>query len=949
MSESSAPLDAPQRNRWIFIIVLAFFFISGACGLLYQVVWTRKLVLLFGTTSYAVSTVLSIFFLGLGLGSLWGGKLADKHTHPMRLYGIFEVIIGIWALLFIVFISAGESLVIYILQMVGPSYTMGIVLRGLMATLFLLVPVTLMGATLPLLSRFVTAYGPVQGLRIGGLYSLNTFGAVAGCLVTGFTLLATYGYTKTTLIGAVLNIGVGILAWGLSIKTEGKNGITNSTQPNIDSGRTESTPEKNESSISSRLAFMVVMAFALSGFCSLALEVMWMRLLTVLFLGTTYAFTTMLTSVLCGIALGSSFAALIIDRIKDRVVAYGFIQTVTGAACVIMLMVFPALPDMLQEARFNTGSNWDQMVIRKFMISFSVLFIPTFLFGMSFPFVVRIIANSPLNLGKSIGRLYSANTFGGVLGSLVGGYLLIPTLGTHMGILLLSAVLGISGIILIGGSPHSSRLYKGVLGIICAFAIAWGIHAMQREAGDGMIDVSKEMNDWFLPEDQRIVDYNEGVEGTVMVTAPISGKEGTDRVLWINAVQATASIEKGVKMNRFQGVLPFFFDRPMDNALFICFGSGVTAGTLSLSPFEQIDAVEISGDVLEMAEHFKVDNFDVLNSPRINAIVDDGRNYLLTTEKQYDLITFEPMPLALSGVSTFYTKEYYEQCLDHLTEDGIVSQWIPLHNGLTVDVVQSLVKTFTEVFPEVTAWFINADLFLIGSQNPQSISYSGLEQALANAPELEAGLGKVYLPNVPELLATYFTNKEGLEAFAGDAAVMSDDLPWAEFLAPKMIFNRNVPDLLKALEPQRQSPLTILAEETGNDWALKKEALALRHKAHLNDFSGLRAYYSGMSYGNPEERFRESLKLDPNDSNAIYYLSEILVHKSRIMSGMESDKDKVLPMLLEAQRVAPFRTDVYKLLGDTYHDQGDIDKAIASYKEHIRLGGVDPVAIERTQ
>ena len=694
--------------------------------------------------------------------------------------------------------------------------------------------------------------------------------------------------------------------------------------------------------ISSRIALMVVVAFAISGFCSLALEVMWMRLLTVLFLGTTYAFTTMLTSVLCGIAVGSTCASLIIDRIRDRVVAYGFVQALTGAACILMLMVFPHLPDMLRQAQYETGSDWDLMVTRKFIISFSVLFVPTFLLGMSFPFAIRIIANSPLNLGKSIGRVYSANTFGGVLGSLIGGYILIPILGTHNGIVALAAVLATSGILLMGASPHTSRLHKGVLGSLCALSIAIGIVYMPD-------DVSKSMNNWFMPGDQRIIDYNEGVEGTVMVTAPISGKEGTDRVLWINAVQATASIEKGVKMNRFQGVLPFFFNRPMDNALFICFGSGVTAGTLSLSPFEQIDAVEISSDVLGMAKHFKTDNFDVLNNPRINAIIDDGRNYLLTTEKKYDLITFEPMPLALSGVSTFYTREYYEQCLAHLTDEGIVSQWIPLHNGLSVGVVQSLMKTFTEVFPQVSAWFINADIFLIGSKTPQTVSYSGLEQALAQTPLLKEGLEQVYLRDVPELLATFFMNKEQIEAFAGEAQVMSDDLPWAEFLAPKMIADSNVPRLLRALEKYRRSPLTLLEEESSDDWPAKKTAVTLRHKAHLQDFAGLKMYYGGMNISSPEAAFRDSLKIDPLDSNAIYYLSEILIQKSRIFLDMEEKKDEVLPLLMEARSIAPFRPDLHKLIGDVYHEKNDLDNARISYLEYIRLGGTDPLAHERTQ
>ncbi len=202
----------------VFFSVFFFFFVSGACGLLYQVVWMRKLVLLFGTTSFAVSTVLSVFFLGLGLGSLWGGRLADRTHRPLYVYGLIEVAVGVWALLFIVLIGSGEALVVELLRWAGPSRMLGVAMRGLMATLLLIVPVTLMGATLPLLARFITARGPILGSRIGALYSVNTLGAVSGCAVTGFILLAQLGYTRTTLVGAALNIAVGIFALAMSRK-----------------------------------------------------------------------------------------------------------------------------------------------------------------------------------------------------------------------------------------------------------------------------------------------------------------------------------------------------------------------------------------------------------------------------------------------------------------------------------------------------------------------------------------------------------------------------------------------------------------------------------------------------------------------------------------------------------------------------------------------------------
>lgn len=926
---STLKVDNPQRDRGVFLAALSFFFISGSCGLLYQIVWTRKLVLLFGTTSYAVSTVLSIFFLGLAIGSVWGGRLADTHPRPLRLYGIFEIIIGVWAFLFILLIGVGESAVVSALKWVGPSYAMGIGLRGLMAGLFLLVPVTLMGATLPLVSRFVTAHNPVRGLRIGALYSVNTFGAVAGCMFTGFVLLANLGYTRTTLVGAILNVAVGVFALLLSKRRE-TGGEILSDAPVAETFNTEE-------GVSQRVAMFVVAAFAISGFCSLALEVLWTRLLTVLFLGTTYAFTTMLTAVLCGIALGSTVASLRIDKIRDRVTAYGFIQSLTGASCILMLLVFPYLPDMLREAQQSTEYDWGALAVRKFMLSFSVLFIPMFLFGMSFPFAVRIIAHSPFGLGRSIGRVYSANTMGGVLGSLAGGFLIIPAMGTHNGIVMLSLILAASGLALLLVDGTATRLRRHALGAASTGAVALGLLVMPS-------DVSLSMNEWFLPADQEIVAYTEGVEGTVMVTGPVVGKEGSDRVLWINAVQATASIEKGVKMNRFQGVLPLFFDRPMKEALFMCFGSGVTAGTLAQSPFDRIDMVEISENVLDYAQHFKTDNFDVLNNPRVNPIVNDGRNFLLTTDNTYDLITFEPMPLALSGVSTFYTREYYELCLDHLNEDGLVSQWIPLHNGLDLEVVQSLMKTFVDVFPEVSVWFINADTFLIGSKTPQTIHYSALEKSLESNPTLRDGLGRVYLPDVPELFASYFMDKAAVEAFVGDSEVMRDDRPWAEFVAPKTIHSGNVKQILEAFESFRGSPVPLLVDEDREDWASIKEKIERRHSAHVQDFQGLKRYYGGIIFAEPEVEFRKSLAIDPDDANAQYYISEVLVARASVFLNWGDKMDETFEMLLEARKHAPYRPDVHKLLGDAYLEVDKPEEALASYTEHIRLGGTDPVA-----
>lgn len=917
------------RLAGLFGASLVFFFVSGACGLLYQVVWTRKLVLLFGTTSFAVSTVLSIFFLGLGLGSLLGGRLADRGGRTLLIYGILEILIGLWAVLFILGIDAGEGAVVSVLRFVGPSRGLGLALRSALAAAFLLAPVVLMGATLPLLAKFVTAVGPVRGSRIGALYSLNTLGAVVGCAVTGFVLLEHLGYTRTTLVGAAFNIGVGVLAVALGSRTrpipaEGPGAAAE------EGGEAARDMEEGAGPRGGFVVLAVTVAFGLSGFCSMALEVLWTRLLAMVFLGTTYAFTTMLTTVLCGIALGSAVASAVIDRTRHGVAFLGVVQALTGVSCLLMLFVFPMLPEKLSEIRLQAGYEWSGIVFWKFGLSFAVLFLPTFLFGMSFPLVVSAVALGRKHLGRDVGRLYAVNTIGGVLGALAGGYVLLPLLGTHQGVVLLSLLLASMGLIVLFCSPTLAMRGKWAIAGACVAAMGATLVVLPK-------DVSFSINESFIPGDHELIFYSEGVEGTVAVSAPIEDAHGTDRVLWINGVQATASIEKGVKMNRFQGVLPVLFDRDPKRALFMCFGSGVTAGTLALSPFEQIDAVEISREVLRAAPMFKVDNFDVLNNPRVNFVVDDGRNFLLTTRNLYDVITFEPMPLALAGVSTFYTREYYELCMQRLTVGGIVSQWVPLHS-LNEEVVRSLTRTFVSVFPEYCAWFINAELFLIGSNEPLRIDYALAERRIQENEPLRKGLDEVYLRDLPELLACFFMGKEQLSRYAEGGRILSDDRPWAEFLAPKLVYERGVEEALEVLAPYREPVTPLLREGTGESWAALVEVVERRARAHANDLEGLKLYYGGGFGSTPEVEFRKSLAIDPLDYNAQYYLAEVLLARGRMFTRWE-EHEQAVEMLVEARGYAPHRKDIVLALGDAYSEWGRHEEAGAVYREFLEMRG----------
>ncbi len=923
MTQSPSPTTPARGGGRIAALnaVAALLFCSGAAGLLYQVVWTRKLVLLFGTTSYAVSTVLSVFFLGLAIGSVWGGRIADRSTRPLRAYGLIELGIAAWAVVFLVAVDSADAVVVELLRVAGGARVLGTALRTLLTAAFLIVPVILMGATLPLVARFVTT-GPLSAARVGWLYSANTLGAVAGCAGAGFALLPALGYTRATIVGVALNLAAGTAALALSRNTQSKSApVEDVSAPKV----ALSLPAR-----------MTLAAFAISGFCALALEVVWTRLLTLVFLGTTYSFTTMLTTVLCGIALGGAVAAAISGRIRRGVLAFGVVQTLTGAACIASLAFFPGLPERLIEMRRDGGFEWAAIAAATFVLSFLALFVPTLLFGFSFPLALNAFAKESNRVGRAVGQLYGWNTLGGVLGSLCGGFLLIPLLGTGRSIVSLAYLLALSGLalLLLAGEGRFSR--RGLWAGAGAAAVALATYLAPQ-------DVSLALNKSYLPEGHELLHYVEGVEGTVAVSGPALGSTAGDRVLWINAVQATASIEKGVKMNRFQGMLPFLFDRDIEHVLFMCFGSGVTAGALSLSPVERIDAVEISPEVLSAARYFEDDNFGVVHNPRVRTIVDDGRNYLLRAQDKYDLISFEPMPLAIAGVSNFYTTEYYRLCRSRLTEGGLVSQWVPLHNGLDLETIRGLIATFLDVFPESSAWFINADLFLIGSNQPLRIDYELVQERLARNDALRNALAEVYLPDAEELLAAFFMDKERLANFAGGGRRMSDDLPWAEFIAPKLIYQGDVAKLLAELQPFRESVVPLLALPPGANGEAAREAVERRHRAHLQDMEGLKVYYGSGPLSAPEVKFRLSLEIDPRDANARYYLVEVLLARGRMFTAWDK-LDEAVPMLEEARRWAPDRAEVLLALGDAYAKGDRTEDARQAYRSFLDMGGVDPRA-----
>lgn len=822
--------------------------------------------LTFGVTTLAISTVLSSFFGGLALGSYVAGKWIDKKSEFLKWYGLVELTIGAFALLFPFLISLLSKSYVFIAQTVELGFYQMSLVKFLLVALLLSIPTTLMGATLPILGKLLVKRKKHVAGKLGKLYAINTFGAVLGTIATGFYLIPIMGIKAILFSAGILNIAVGLFALKLN-----KN-------LSIDRGATEeyqiepiSPPSPSPSSIlPPQYLSLVLFGFGISGFTALSYEVVWTRVLELVFTGTIYAFATILATFLIGIAAGSAIFSWYLNRPNSTGKEgnlFAFVEMGIGFSTILLIFIYNGLPNNWLYNKIFEMTDWSSALATKFFITFILLFLPTFLFGATFPIVCKLYSRSIKSIGHSVGNVYSINTVGGIFGSFLTGFLFIPLLGMQASIVMMGCVNIILGISLLMFHPHSAKVLKfstaavSVALLLLLFTILPENMVMSIYSG-------------FLGRNDSMIYYKEGISATVM----ISEKKGmslatSNKKLWVNGNRATAAFYEGLQINRFQGVLPMVLHPNPKDILVICFGSGTTFGTLSLFDVNKVDNVEISRAVIQGANNFTWENQDVLHNPKSNIIINDGRNHLLTTTKKYDVITQEPMHPSLIGVVNLYTKEYYELAKGRLKPGGIISQWIPLYN-LTVNDVKTLVKTFQSVFPHTSIWITNVDIFMIGSPERMEIDFKRMKARLAN-PVIQRVLKDIDLNDPVEFVSSFLMNEDQVTAYSSGLPIMDDNWPYVEFYAPKNLLSNTVlPNIIELLKYRENVSLYLDVRDS------RKEVQAsLSEKFQAGEFNLTgRGYVSERNFRIASAFFDKALKIDPSNKNSLHYK-----HRFRLM------------------------------------------------------------------
>ena len=781
----------------LLFLLAAIFFLSGTSALIYQMLWLRLIGLVFGVTVYAVSTVWAVFMAGLALGSILGGRAADRVSRPLVCLGVAEALIAVTALA----TPLGLDLLQRMYGALQPSLSSSLVTltaaRLAMSCAVLIVPSSLMGATLPLIVKSSVMRAEGFGGRVSVLYATNTAGAIAGSLTAGLVLIPRVGIRGSFLVAAVLNGIVAIVAILVgsrmaAVDLPAKAGSHPTEHEGLTSANPDSVASLNPDSVASGFsrpwtelgtalswskgrkdaaAAVVLWVFALSGFISLALEVVWFRATTLFLRPTVYGYAMMLAAVLGGIALGSYAAAPLLRRRatswgeRQWLMTLAWLEAGIAVAALLSFAVLRFIPQVMATIGPAVSSLIGSYLAYQFIVSFIVILPTMILCGAAFPIGLHLWTTAGSHghgdEGSRIGTFYSLNVSGAILGSLGTGFILLPRLGSLQTLIALAgcALLSALALLTVSKRPAALRAISAVV-MIAVFALtAW---------------TTPDPFDAFLAQrypGQHIVWQREGVQATVSVHQ----ERGGTYALNVSGNNQASTSGATPRVHQRIGNLPMTVHPDPQRALVIGLGGGATAGALSEHTGVNVDVVELSREVTQAADlFFGPINFNVLRKPTVKLHVDDGRNFLMLTSSRYDVITADVIHPIHAGSGNLYSAEYFRLARRALKPDGVVVQWVA---GTDAE-YKMIARTFLSVFPETTLW--GDGTLMLGSVEPLRLRREDLEWKL-QIPRRREMIASLGVKSFEDLLTLFVAGPDELRHFVGDGPILTDDKPMVEY------------------------------------------------------------------------------------------------------------------------------------------------------------------------
>ena len=963
---------------WIMLI----YFVSGACSLIDEVIWVRLLKLTLGNTVYASSIVVSTFMGGLALGAFIMGRYSDRIGRRLRLYVLLETLVTISAVSLPFALRVADNLYVWFYRSYGPTKAQLLIVQVLISAAILLVPSLLMGSTLPLLGRFVTAFEKEAGHLVGKLYALNTLGAAAGCFLAGFVLIRAFGVMGSLYIAAALNLLVAFSGWclsRLSIVTSGEAAENAAAQD-----REAVTAKEPDTLGGDRFAanaakfYILIAAFFMSGLISIGYELLWMRSIIHLLSGFTYVFSAVLTIYLLGNVIGAAIGSGLVRSLKVPTLGLAVTLFLLGLCGIFYLPVLilwssDVMPWVNAEVE-NVSKliPFSAFMIKPLVQSAFLFLVPAIIMGIGFPIALQTWTNHVHKVGRSTGTAYAANTIGAVIGGLITGFVLIPLVGLQISITILGlAGVWTAGIICLMFVRSSRRFCR------FGFLAAAGVLTVVAAAGPSNLFDTVVASNPMLPQQLELLEVKEGVTTTVSL---YRYPEEDTLYLYASGQRIAGDTYFWRSDQKMLGHFGVLLNSNAKKVLSVGFGSGESMACLALHDLERADCAEIAPEVVDVSlRFFRHINLGDCLDDHVNMVYMDAKNYIHLTDIKYDAIVNDSIhPRHFAENASLYAKEYYESARDHLNENGLFLSWIPTHNTEPVAVLNSIIGTMLEVFPYVTIWYMTPSpawyFLVVGSEQPQYFSPKYMEDELGKEGVRES-LSLININNSRDIMSCYIGDKEDLKRHIKSYTVNSDYSPFIEFVTDDRAGGNSM--FMKFIRDVRSDSVYRYIDWTGYNEKQKQKWLSefkrlYEASTYLLLTNSTDGYLKRMEYcmeglsilpDNPAlldvrqrtERLLlsayEKLIVDGQPKTALSFAEHMLrIHTQsalgRVIRSSALQEMGDVRGAFNAAKMAvsngPDNPDAHMRLGGMLSAYTQFEQAIVEYQEALRLGKNDP-------
>jgi len=759
-------------------------FLSGFASLGYELCWIRKGTLLIGATPQAVSVVVAVFFGGMAAGAYLFGLISKRTNKSLFLYGILECAIGLMAAITPALFGLAGNVSAFAYQWAGDSQTLHLLVRSALVSVLILPACALMGGTLPLLCQFFINNRQADiRFAAGILYAINTVGAFFGCMLCGVWLIPLLGIDRAIWFNAALSFAAGAIAIQLS--------RTISASSTSDASATLPTSSHSTGSLvdSGLTGFIMYGLFFWAGFTALGYEILWVRFLSLIIHNTVYTYIFSLGAILLGIAVGGLLVYIAKGPPEQDVLLFGVANIFIGFSILLILLQPMAAWDWIRDS----GS-----VPMQALLCILIILIPSIASGISFPVAYRLVAANPVNSGRDFGFLTAVSTLGGIAGSLLVGFYLLPTTGMYATLIILTCISLMIGTYSIFAFADGITLLRRVIIASGATAVWMGIVL----SSDTMLPAD------FLAGKRPMIEFAEGFSSFIAVVK----LDGT-KTLEIDRMWQGQN-EKGHQI--LAAHIPMILHQDPKQVMVIGMGTGQTASRFLLYDIDRLDCIDIEKKLPEILRR----HFDTawLSDPRTHIVTDDGRNFTSNSKTMYDIVSIEVGQSFRPQIASFYTVDFYRDVKKRLTKNGLACQFVPV-GFFTEEEFRGVVRSFLEVFPQSTLWFNKyAELILIGNATHQPLLNAKRLGLLQSDRKLREDLDYSY-DKIPWLLmndknvfaANFLMGPETLSKLSAKAPLYSDDRPILEYQTARNIYSRERFHTL--IEKNMDSPDKIFARK----------------------------------------------------------------------------------------------------------------------------------------